>query len=466
MSNAIMSAPGVLPPEDEAECVLAMTTRRRSRSRGGEDICEPQLLVKRTRIAVDDDQISVQQIVCEVMEDQTTTTTSSAALPLAFANRSEGLLHPQVDEDEDVGVLMLKDQNKKDSIAGSRVVAPACQQQRVEKVIPGQTRYLATVGAAFASCQQQQLQLVRVGKAVKDEDEGQTRSPLAVIATACRGEAAHQHQHQESFEINRNDTLVGSHDDHDHDHCDSSTEEQRRSNGFVPFGERIEKLLKYKAQFGTFDVPLKYTADDALGQWCSNIRHTHKRLVLGKKIENKNIKDRMNRLESIGFNWETKSDFAEVFEERMKDLQKYKDGFGHCDVPGKYSEDRALGNWCIRMRYSYKLKPKDGRPNPKRLCQEYIDRLEKIGFRWIVTIDYEKSFDDKCRDLLAFKNTNGHCNVPGKYAQNPSLGNWCNRMRYAYKRMSQGEKTKSNLSEVRIHRLEAMGFKWTSKDQF
>ena len=444
MSHAIMSAPPVLPksPEDEqAECVLNIT---RSRPRG-DDVYEPQLFVKR-RI-VHDDQTSVHQLVNEVMKDQ-----ASTSCALAFADRSEEL-HPPVDEDEDE--IVLKHQNKNYAIAGSRGVA-AFQQQRVEKeMLQDQTRYHANVGSAFASYQQQQL----VGKAVQDDE---TRS-LAILATGGREEAARQ-QHQESFEMYTSDTQ-GSHDDHDH--CDSSTEQEKRRvvTACVPFDQRIEKLLNYKEKFGTYDVPLKYSADDALGQWCSNIRHTRKRLVLGKKAENKNIRDRINRLEAIGFNWETNSDFGKVFEERIKDLQKYKDEFGHCDVPGKYSDNRGLGNWCIRMRYSYKLKPKDGMPNPKRLCQDFIDRLEKMGFRWVVTVDYEKSFDDKIRDLEEFKKIYGHCHVPGKYAQNPSLGNWCNRMRYAYKRISQGEKTKSNLSEERMNRLEAMGFKWAAKDE-
>jgi hypothetical protein len=445
MSNAIMSAPPVLPksPEDEqAEYVLNI---RRSRPRS-DDVYEQQLFVKR-RI-VYDDPTSVHQLVDEVMKDQ-----ASSSCALAFTDRSEEL-HPPVDEDEDKTVL--KHQNKNYAIAGSREVA-AFQQQRVEKeMLQDQTRYHANIGSAFAFYQQQQL----LGKAIQDDE---TR-PLAILATGGLEEAARQ-QHQESFEIYRSDTQEGSHDDHDHCDLSSELEKRRAVTACIPFDQRIEKLMRYKEKFGNLDVPLKYSADDALGQWCSNIRHTHKRVVLGKKAENKNIRERINRLEAIGFNWETCSDFAKVFEERIKDLQKYKDEFGHCDVPGKFSHNRGLGNWCIRMRYSYKLPPKDGMTNPKRLSQAFIDRLEKMGFRWVVTVDFEKSFDDKVRDLEEFKKTYGHCHVPGKFAQNPSLGNWCNRMRYAYKRISQGEKTKSNLSEERMHRLEAMGFKWAAKNE-
>ena len=36
------------------------------------------------------------------------------------------------------------------------------------------------------------------------------------------------------------------------------------------------------------------------------------------------------------------------------------------------------------------------------------------------------TFEERCVHLLAFKDEFGHCNVPRKFANNPSLGQRCN----------------------------------------
>ena len=69
-------------------------------------------------------------------------------------------------------------------------------------------------------------------------------------------------------------------------------------------------------------------------------------------------------------------------------------------------------------------------------------------------------FNKRCRDLMAFKEKFGHCNVPLQYVDNLSLGKWVSNMRYSYKRNQEGNKPQHNLSLDRIERLEEIGFKW------
>jgi len=73
-------------------------------------------------------------------------------------------------------------------------------------------------------------------------------------------------------------------------------------------------------------------------------------------------------------------------------------------------------------------------------------------------------FDERCNQLLQFKEEFGHCNFPSKYAGNPSLGYWCSDMRTAYTKLQKGMKT--NLSQGRIERLEEIGFQWKIKGSF
>jgi len=137
-------------------------------------------------------------------------------------------------------------------------------------------------------------------------------------------------------------------------------------------------------------------------------------------------------------------------------LLRFKEEFGHCNVPNRYAGNPSLGKWCSEMRKAYK-KIQKGMKTNSNLSQDRIKRLEEIGFQWVL-IDYDKTFEKRCRKLVAVNEEFGHCNVPCKYAGNPSLGNWRHSMRNAYTKIQKGMKT--NLSKGRIEHLEGIGFQW------
>ena len=83
------------------------------------------------------------------------------------------------------------------------------------------------------------------------------------------------------------------------------------------------------------------------------------------------------------------------------------------------------------------------------------------------------TFEERCNQLLRFKEEFGHCIVPNYYSDNPSLGHWYNAMRCAHNRIKKGSKTDRNLSPSktdrnlspdRIERLEDFFFKWHVHD--
>jgi hypothetical protein len=55
-------------------------------------------------------------------------------------------------------------------------------------------------------------------------------------------------------------------------------------------------------------------------------------------------------------------------------------------------------------------------------------------------------------ELVKFKKTYGHCNVPKSWPENPRLGYWVGTQRYRYKQGS--------LSEYQIQMLQEIGFTW------
>jgi len=227
------------------------------------------------------------------------------------------------------------------------------------------------------------------------------------------------------------------------------------------FEKRCLDVETFKKKFGHCDVPGRYSADPSLGHWCSTMRYTYHLVQLGKPTPHNLSQDRIERLEEIGFKWKV-VDFDKKFEKRCLDLEAFKKKFGHCDVPQQYSVDPSLGRWCSRMRYTYN-QIQQGKPTKIKLSQDRIERLEKIGFKWKV-VDSDKKFEKHCQDVETFKKKFGHCDVPGQYSADPSLGSWCSTMRHTYHLVQQGKPTQPNLSQDRIERLEEIGFKWKGVD--
>jgi hypothetical protein len=104
------------------------------------------------------------------------------------------------------------------------------------------------------------------------------------------------------------------------------------------------------------------------------------------------------------------------------------------------------------MRNAYK-KIQKGTKADSNLPQDRIERLEDIGFKW-KGVNYDEAFVNHCRELIAFKEEFGHCNVPHKFSNNQSLGHLCNNMISAYQKIQKGMKVDSNLPHDRIERLE------------
>jgi hypothetical protein len=98
-----------------------------------------------------------------------------------------------------------------------------------------------------------------------------------------------------------------------------------------------------------------------LGQWV-NFQRT-KRTVMSK--------ERRQRLEGLGFVWDTSSD---RWDEGFNYLKTYKDREGHCLVRQDHSENGSrLGGWVSVQRTRRNTMPKERR-----------QRLEELGFVWKV----------------------------------------------------------------------------------
>ena len=87
----------------------------------------------------------------------------------------------------------------------------------------------------------------------------------------------------------------------------------------------------------------------------------------GKKL----TEERIAAFDAIGFNWTSREYVARLFDEKVEDLEEYKQTRGHVNV--KIHEDKSLGQFCKDVRKARNKKgEKDGM---RKLTEERIARL-------------------------------------------------------------------------------------------
>ena len=90
------------------------------------------------------------------------------------------------------------------------------------------------------------------------------------------------------------------------------------------------------------------------------------------------------------------------------------------------------------------------------MTTERIADLEKIGFEW--GLGNDSLWQTVYEELIAYKQQNGHCNVPRRYAQNKPLGTWVQTQRHQHGLLCKGKP--SHMTTERIAALEKIGFEW------
>jgi hypothetical protein len=207
---------------------------------------------------------------------------------------------------------------------------------------------------------------------------------------------------------------------------------KRKRSCSVSFDTRIHELKVYKAANGHCNVP-QTGKDTALGQWCNELRVSHKKIQNNQTFRTKLSDEEIQCLNDLDFTWNRYASF----EMRIHELKVYKAANGHCNVPTT-DKDAYLGRWCSQMRGSYKK---------MKLSDEEIHCLNDLDFTW----NHYASFEMRIHELKVYKAANDHYNVPttGKDA---SLGRWCREKRRLYK--------KKELSDEAIQCLNDLDFTW------
>jgi hypothetical protein len=134
-----------------------------------------------------------------------------------------------------------------------------------------------------------------------------------------------------------------------------------------------------------------------------------------------------------------------TWDERYGELKRYKEQYGHCDVPANSKgEFRSLAHWVRKQRTNQA----EG-----YLSEERKARLDELEFDWK---PHESSWERMFNALKRYKDRFDHCNVPDKWDENPELAAWVSTQRMFKKR--------GKLSPDRVERLQSLGFVWDVRE--
>ena len=126
--------------------------------------------------------------------------------------------------------------------------------------------------------------------------------------------------------------------------------------------EQYRKLVAFKRKQGHTRVPITYQ-DQKLAKWVAKQRRSEKKLS----------EERRRMLNQIGFTWfrTYRKVREERWQEKLSELQAFREKYGHCRVPYDWPENKQLARWVANLR-----RKKD------KLEEEKIAQLDALGFIW------------------------------------------------------------------------------------
>ncbi len=212
--------------------------------------------------------------------------------------------------------------------------------------------------------------------------------------------------------------------------------ERLRALGFTfnPFDARWEemfdRLQAFKKAHGHCNPPNRFKEDPELGIWTANHR--------AKYTANKLSPDRIQRLNSLGFEW---TPLDAKWKAMFAQLRVFKKAHGHCNVPQQSKETPELANWVRNQRKNYKT---------YRLVPDRIQLLNSLGFDWE---PFEALWETLFARLKAYARIHGNCRVSFQLEEDQQLANWVLAQRTKYKT--------NKLSLNKVQRLNSIEFEWS-----
>ncbi len=141
------------------------------------------------------------------------------------------------------------------------------------------------------------------------------------------------------------------------------------NNFDIKFNNNLKEVYNFYIKEGNLNIP----KDNPLQNWI----HTQRKLNKQGKLRG----DRKKALTLLNVDFGQQIMSWEMWFDVLK---KFKDKYGHCDVPHRYKNNKDLGVWVNHQRQYYRN---------KILSLTRKSLLEEVGFKW--SIPTEERFKDK-----------------------------------------------------------------------
>ncbi len=210
-----------------------------------------------------------------------------------------------------------------------------------------------------------------------------------------------------------------------------------RSSDFnVNFDRHFANLLEFKRQHGHTRVPHVYDQNLKLGRWCHHMKLSYHKLMKGEKPMIKVNQEHLDKLNKIGFQWQTRFVVASNkdgnkydFDQGFMKLKAFQSSHGHCDVPTDYS-NRSLVYWINILRSSYRQMSEGKRPI-MRISNLQIRLLNEMKLDWTETGGLLTMYHNhgslpwsiRYKQLCEYKARYGNSRVPSRYDDDRAFGN-------------------------------------------
>ncbi len=193
--------------------------------------------------------------------------------------------------------------------------------------------------------------------------------------------------------------------------------------------KNFEKLEVFASQHGHFNI----TGDAKLLGWLNRQRSAYAEGDLDDGLQ--------RRLEALGVSWVIDRTVDRRWMANYELLKAYFDAHDNSDVPNRWKENPALASWVSSQRSGRKA---------GRLPRDRVQLLDEVNFTW-QSRDVG-TWEDRFAEVVAYKETYGHCDIPMRVAEYPKLGGFVNSMR--------SKRKSGELSKPRIAKLDDIGFVW------
>ena len=220
------------------------------------------------------------------------------------------------------------------------------------------------------------------------------------------------------------------------------------NGGEDSWNQQFQELINYNEKNGHTNVPSTCKEYPLLSLWVRAQRQCFKQ----NKLEQKKI----DRLNSVGFQFELRKEVKRTglsWNDYFLELKKFEEAYGHTFPSSDYLvKGTVFREWVSHQRIYYRM---------GKLTEDQMKKLDGLNVMEVSRDDFD--WESRYKELVKFKELNGHCRVPLKMEgkrlkyfkeQRLSFGKWVAKQRTLYK--------KGELSQERIEKLNAINFNWKS----